>query len=207
MASPEAVDAPRRALISEVVALQRGLEEINSKITSTHAENAALTRENATLSEYIDSLMGNVAAMGAKITADKTSLRSSLLGGQRARVNNHQVNSHLGELHTKPVARRSGSLSPMRHRSGSCGCSGSATAAPMRSPGPSPAPVPLAHGGGESSPLRLATPLATPPSLTQPSRSVPPPPPPPPPAVARDPATGRYGVGQAPPPPPPRPPG
>ena len=70
--APEAHD-PRRALISEVVALQRGLEEINSKITSTHAENAALTKENETLSEYIDSLMANVAAMGAKITADKTS--------------------------------------------------------------------------------------------------------------------------------------
>ena len=206
--APEAND-PRRALISEVVALQRGLEEINSKITSTHAENAALTKENETLSEYIDSLMANVAAMGAKITADKTSpsLASRMLGGRRAR--GVKVNCHLGELNTKPVARRSGSLSPVRHRSGSIGggahCCGSgpassATTAPMQLA--SPAAVSAAVGGGGASPLRLTTP----PSHAQPAHSMPPPPPPP--AVARDPVTGRYGVGgQAPPPPPPRPPG
>ena len=50
--SPEHRDA-----ILEVLALQRGLVEINFKLSETQKENADMTKDIEGLSEYIDSLM------------------------------------------------------------------------------------------------------------------------------------------------------
>ena len=66
--------------------MQRGLEEINAKMTRTRAENAALAQENDALSAYIDSLMSSINAMGSKIAADKggsPSLLQRLNGGRK----------------------------------------------------------------------------------------------------------------------------
>ena len=183
-------DAARRAAIEEVFSLQRALDEINKKIMSTQGENASLAKENDELSVYIDSLMSNVSSMGSRITADKSKSKgqgaSSLFGKNRKSVT---VNGQVGELTNKPRAQQ-------RPASVCCGGAVGSSASAQR-----PASVCCGGAAGSSAPIRLPTSAAG--GANAPMRlggSVPPPPPPPP---ARDPATGRFGVGGVPPPPPP----
>ena len=197
----------KEALKTEVISLQRALEEINAKISGTRTQNSKLTRENEDLSAYIDSLMERVRDMGGLITADRGSiglrLPRSMLGRSRR---SYKVNAHVGELQTKPVDVRA-CQSSSGARSLAAGTMWQQTA-PMTAVSPG--------AGAMAAPLQLNVPLQLASSGTAESSSAPsirsltvptvsnavPPPPPPPPLPERDPATGRYGVGVIPPPPP-----
>ena len=187
--------ADRAELIAKVISLQKALDELNGKISSTHAENAAIARENETLTQYIDSLMADVNAMGSKIVADKAavpSLRSfsRMVSGRKSNV--VKMNANCGELQNKPVG--------LRRQSSAGGLRSPAALAGGGSPASCGGSVATTPSAASASPLRLAIP-----PMTLQGSSAPPPPPPPPPVGARDPVTGRCGVGGAPPPPPPPP--
>ena len=79
--SPEHRDA-----ILEVLALQRGLVEINFKLSETQKENADMAKEIEGLSAYIDSLMKRVLSMGSLITSDKSKVggKKGMFGGSKS---------------------------------------------------------------------------------------------------------------------------
>ena len=208
------VDQERATMVAEVFALQKALEEINVKIGSTKAQNSLLVKENEDLSLYIDSLMESISSMGSLITADKTTAKS--VGG-RARKS-IKVNTHASELakphgRSKSVAiapssgqlpRRTPPLSPSRTMPTLLG-----PTLPLQSP-VQPVEIPrlATPCAGAASPLRLPVTVPTGSAAVSQAASAeksganlaPPPPPPPP---ARDPVTGKFGVGGLPPPPPP----
>ena len=66
----------REATITEILHLQRALEEMNSKISEVSTANAAIATENETLAEYIDQLMKRAVSLGGLITSKKQQARS-----------------------------------------------------------------------------------------------------------------------------------
>ena len=172
-------DQQRAALVEDIRGLQRALNEINAKIAATKKENGDLATENQAMSDYIDSLMANVASMGSLITSDK-GRRISLFGGPR-KNKAVKVDEHRGELTSKPAPP---SMSTFGRRLSS----------------------PLQLGKGSlSSPQRTpSTPPPTPPA--RPPQAMQPPPPPPPPALPTPPAPPPPPPPQATPPPPEAPP-
>ena len=142
----------RASLLLRVRGLQRGLEEINSKIAATRAENKALVTENDGLAQYIDGLMVSVHEMGSKIAEEKQQ-QKNFFGIPLAGA-------------PKPTQRKSMPASarpPMAPGGGAGGGDAPLSLAPMRMP---------------SAPTLSAASAAPPPP---PQLRAPPPPPPPPP--------------------------
>jgi hypothetical protein len=201
----------RSAVMSEILHLQRALEEMNTKISTTAAGNAKLEAENSTLAEYLDALMSRAVSMGNKITSKREAkvLRSNL--DLAARRRNMELTGMAAEETSAATSRRlpsSPSLAPNRGGAVNAANGGDAAAPYARHPAIVAGEPPSLHVNvltAGAAPQAISTPLTLAASaVAQPrphSMQAPPPPPrmPPPPPPLLTPGSPRTPQPQRPP--------